>query len=507
MTRPRASAITTAVAPAEPPPVPPSYAGIETMVEPAADHGAAASASPGARSQASLHGALLDSRQRWRDLVSLFADIAFETDSWGRFTFVHPDPVLGWSAGTMIGQPAELLLTDAGGGGGVNPFRPTVAVRGRRAWLRRADGSWVSVVFAVAPILDANGHIVGARGIGIDTTEQEGRDAAVVAALRRGEVLDQILWSMRKEVLAPRMMQAALGALIGAVGAQGCVVVDLLGDGVRANALHRIGIASEAVMQTALSLLERADGEAVWSTANDGSLVLACPSAAAGKGNGHHGLVLWRAAGGRDWDVDDRGLASSATVIIRVILDHDAMQQEMARQARTDPLTGLLNRRAFMDEMGRRIERLERDSLPGTLMFVDLDNFKELNDRYGHDVGDEALCTMARVLRDAVRPADLVARFGGDEFAMWLDGADDLTAAERAERLGIEAPRLLHTVHGAADSALGMSIGIATRVPGKGEGVESLLQRADRAMYDVKRHGRGHWRVSHEGGTDEPRRG
>jgi diguanylate cyclase (GGDEF)-like protein len=168
----------------------------------------------------------------------------------------------------------------------------------------------------------------------------------------------------------------------------------------------------------------------------------------------------------------------------------------MARQARSDPLTGLLNRRAFLDEATRRIDRLERENLPGTLMFVDLDHFKTLNDRCGHHRGDEALRAVANLLRVTVRPCDLIARFGGDEFVLWLDGMDELTAAERAEALCRNGPSVLAHLSAATGEALTMSIGIAGRLHGLGEDVEAMLTRADKIMYDVKRSGRGHWRVA-----------
>ena len=83
-----------------------------------------------------LRRALLDSRQRWRDLVTLSADLVFETDAEGRFVFISPDTTLGWAASTLLGQPAELLLAEPEQARVFNPFRPNATVRRRRAWLR-----------------------------------------------------------------------------------------------------------------------------------------------------------------------------------------------------------------------------------------------------------------------------------------------------------------------------------------------------------------------------------
>src|SRR6516162_3407411 len=86
---------------------------------------------------ASLRHALLNSRQRWRDLVMTAADLAYETDAEGRFVFVMPGPSLGWSATTLVGQPAELLLAGGIAANGFNPFCVTAPVRRRRTWLKR----------------------------------------------------------------------------------------------------------------------------------------------------------------------------------------------------------------------------------------------------------------------------------------------------------------------------------------------------------------------------------
>jgi diguanylate cyclase (GGDEF)-like protein len=132
------------------------------------------------------------------------------------------------------------------------------------------------------------------------------------------------------------------------------------------------------------------------------------------------------------------------------------------------------------------------------LLFADLDGFKPVNDRLGHEVGDQVLMRTASMLRDAVRPTDLVARLGGDEFALWLNGADHMTAAERADYLCIELPRELRKIVGTGVPELGVSVGIATRQVGTLEPIDHLMHRADMAMYEVKRSGRGHWRVARE---------
>ncbi len=441
-----------------------------------------------------MQTALLDSRNRWRALVTLVADLAFETDQWGRFVFIAPDPALGWPATTLLGQPAELLLASTDGTIGFNPFRPPGAVRRRRAWLKRPDGRGVCLSFAAAPLCDDEGRVVGSRGIGQDTTEQDGYDSAIAAALRRGEVIDHILWCMRQEVLAPRMMEAVLSSLATALGAEGAAVLDLL----RQQSGHGVRFATrappDAVAEAAFALLHDAASEdAALGEAPGGEKLLAC--ATQSRFGEPAGLALWRAAGGRNWDGEERALAASATGIIRLVLDHDSIQQEMARQARTDPLTGLLNRRAFLEELERRCDRLDRAELPGTLLFADLDHFKELNDHCGHERGDAALRRFAALLRDTVRPSDLVARFGGDEFALWLDGADELAAAERADHL-CRAVATSLAPESCPGCTLSVSIGIAPRWPQRDEDLGLLLHRADQAMYAVKRSGRGGWQVA-----------
>jgi len=441
-----------------------------------------------------LRDALFDSRQRWRDLVSLGADLAFETDVWGRFVFLMPDPAFGWTAGTLLGQPGSLLLANGTDASTFDPFRPNNPMRRRRAWIKRADGSAACLAFSVTPLTDDEGRITGARGIGIDMTDYDARDAQVAASLRRGEVLDHILWRVGQEVLAPRMMSAALGALLNALGAEGTAVIVVTANAPTAELVHQAGGGAEAVMHAAARLMGTPSTGPLQSTNLDGRplLLVGCQT----RFGSQAGLLAWRTPDGRPWDNEERLLLGSAANIIRMVLEHETIQREMARQARTDPLTGLLNRRAFLEEVERHIDRLDREDLPGTLMFSDLDHFKPVNDKLGHEVGDQVLVLTANLLRQVVRPSDLVARLGGDEFAVWMSGADHLTAAERADRLRELVPIELGELVGGDAPRLSMSIGIATRRARSQEPIDSLIRRADMAMYEVKRTGRGHWRVS-----------
>lgn len=445
-----------------------------------------------------LQGALIDSRQRWRELINLTADFAFETDEWGRFTLITPDPALDWAAGALIGQPSATVLAEAGEAA-FDPFRVTAKVRHRHAWLKRGDGGTACLTFCAAPIRDAAGRVTGARGVGIDMTETDGQTAYMASALRRAEVLDHILWRMGEEIDSTSMMEALLNGLANAVGAEGAAVVIAATDQEPALVAHAIGTGAKAVARVAgqqpppVQPRLPGTGSPVATIINFRPvLIAACDTRFGVKAV----LVTWRRPDEHIWDGDDSHLVGSAAHLCRMALEREAIQLDMTRQARTDPLTGLLNRRAFLEEVERHAARQDRDNQPSTLMFADLDHFKPVNDRLGHEAGDEVLRHTAALLRKTFRPADLIARLGGDEFAIWLNGADHMTAAERAEHLRDAVPRELAELTGPDLPSVTMSIGIASKEPGDGETLDSLMLRADRAMYEVKRGGRGHWRVS-----------
>jgi diguanylate cyclase (GGDEF)-like protein len=166
---------------------------------------------------------------------------------------------------------------------------------------------------------------------------------------------------------------------------------------------------------------------------------------------------------------------------LRVLLQHEL------EHARTDALTGLENGRAFRDNAARDLARARRDQVHVTLVYLDIDNFKWVNDRHGHHTGDAVLAQIAQLLRATLREGDRAARLGGDEFALLLWGADAQAAGRVAARVIDGVKELGLTFPG---SRLGASAGLASAEPGR-EAVGDLLQAADHAMYQVKRSGKG----------------
>lgn len=180
-------------------------------------------------------------------------------------------------------------------------------------------------------------------------------------------------------------------------------------------------------------------------------------------------------------EVDARAVARS----MRYAVERHRLLTALRSLSLIDDLTGLYNRRGFM-ELGTQFLKLSRRSGRGaTVLFLDLDRFKGINDEHGHHVGDRALVNVADVVRGAFRRSDLVARVGGDEFAVLAPA----TSAEPAEMLeervrqGLDEFNLL----GKEPYQLRASLGVARFEPGQPVGLEALLAAADTDMYDEKR--------------------
>ncbi len=173
----------------------------------------------------------------------------------------------------------------------------------------------------------------------------------------------------------------------------------------------------------------------------------------------------------------------------RVIADSYGELRKFERHATTDALTGLGNRHAMEDSFPREINRSIADGKPVSLIMVDVDNFKDFNDRFGHLAGDRALTAVAEVLRTQFRPHDLLVRYGGDEFAVLLPGIPADKALDIADRV---RQRVSGDTGDTEDSLIQIPIRISMGVAGCDTActLEALLRNADAALYRAKRAGR-----------------
>ena len=202
-----------------------------------------------------------------------------------------------------------------------------------------------------------------------------------------------------------------------------------------------------------------------------------------------------------NWTDDEYGLIDTVSAHLAIAMVQVESYDRLTELSQTDELTGLLNRRAFVDELKHRLSLLDREGRTGVLLYLDLDNFKPINDRFGHHVGDQVLRDVAEILQRESRSGDLVARLGGDEFAMWLDGAGLDGAEPKATRL-VGAIQKVTDGNGLPPLGLNASVGVVVTSPNVAR-VDDLLVRADTAMYRAKALGKGRHVVAEDRETEE----
>ena len=179
----------------------------------------------------------------------------------------------------------------------------------------------------------------------------------------------------------------------------------------------------------------------------------------------------------------------------RDISERKAFERQLQHLAFHDSVTDLANRALFRDRVEHALERQQRGALPLAVLYLDLDDFKTVNDSLGHAAGDAVLREVGRRVRTCIRTADTAARLGGDEFALLLEDVDEATVADVADRImhGLETPFALEGKEVFVRASMGIAFGDADL---RGErGAEELLRNADVAMYTAKEKGKGRYQV------------
>lgn len=180
---------------------------------------------------------------------------------------------------------------------------------------------------------------------------------------------------------------------------------------------------------------------------------------------------------------DDHGEIRNFVAVFHNITERKRMEDELERQATRDHLTGAFNRRAFDAALRHAIEQAELDDEPFTLLLFDIDHFKQVNDRHGHDVGDAILKRLAERVANTLRTTDILCRWGGEEFTILLPDT-------RLKGANVFAERLRHQIQEARLNGLAVTISTGIAQYRAGDSTDTLLARADAALYRAKKAGR-----------------
>jgi diguanylate cyclase (GGDEF)-like protein len=170
------------------------------------------------------------------------------------------------------------------------------------------------------------------------------------------------------------------------------------------------------------------------------------------------------------------------------VAEVEQLQAELREQAIRDPLTGLYNRRYLNETLSREIKQTTRNKKPLSIIAMDIDHFKKINDRYGHPVGDLFLIEIARLIEKHARGSDFICRSGGEEFLMVLPGVTTTIAKKRAEMIRKKCAAIT-VMHEGKQLQITLSLGVATH-PDHGQEAEEVIIKADKALYKSKRSGR-----------------
>ncbi len=427
------------------------------------------------------HEKLLVRHQRVQRLLRNVTDVLYHTDAQGRLVWVTESvaEMLGYTPVELENRLLSELLVDSKAD--FHLLLESAQLKRQPIRVRRKDGHTAWLLVSSRRIDDTHGRVLGSEGIWRDGTR-----------------LIETQQALNQEKERAQVTLASIGDGVITTDAQG--IVDYLNP--RARTMLGLEDASGVAMRfdTLCRLTDTAREQALTGVVDEciasGRTREWADSLVLSTANGHRQAVKVTIAPIRD---------AGQAIIGAVIALHDItrlqqVSQEMAYQANHDLITGLPNRRAFENRLAQFQETAARDGRKHALCYLDLDQFKMVNDTCGHDAGDEMLRQIASLLRTRLRTGDILARLGGDEFGVLMEDLSITAAQGKAELL-----------RGAIDTfrfrwqdklfRLGVSIGLAA-IDGNAMGVTELLRRADTACYLAKEKGRNQVYAYH-GDADE----
>lgn len=409
--------------------------------------------------------------ERYRQLVEHVSDWIWEVDENGVYTYASPQikDILGFSPNEVIGKtPFDLMSADEAKR--VKPIfdkllSKNLPIKSLENLNIHRDGREVILETSVSPIINKEGKCIGYRGVDRDITARK------IAERRNQQLLDII------DASPDFIATADINVDTKYINPAGRRMLGLRG-------YERISIAAahlQPYQDTILHIgIPTAIQQGVWKgetmiLSQDGIEIPVSQIIVAHK--------------------SETGDVQFLSTIARDITERKELEKIIDRQANYDTLTDLPNRRFFQNKLSSIFEA----AVPGqkvAILFIDLDNFKNINDTYGHRIGDQLLQLTAIRLSDCVRKHDFICRFGGDEFIILLESIKDVAEIEHVAKRIIQEFHQPFLIDGLTIEATG-SIGISI-YPNHGQDEETLVKKADQAMYIIKRQGKDNYQVNKE---------
>jgi diguanylate cyclase (GGDEF)-like protein/PAS domain S-box-containing protein len=422
----------------------------------------------------------------------------------------------GYSAAQVIGTPFTDVLTVAGQLFYETRYATVLRLAGEvrevSLSLQCADGRDLPVLVNAIAVPAGDGRPAEIRTALFDATERQDYERQLLVARRQAEasearvrVLQDASTAFGLATTAQELAETLLSSARSGLLAAGAAVLledesgrrDMYADGIQMDPLLSAGL-----LDLAMQAIEGDDVVTVSSLDQASAIVpeldvalqdqrLAALSIAPLRGDaGAQGVILCFFGRDQVFDAETLDIHAALARQAAQVLRRVRLQEELARRALHDQLTGLANRKLLQERLESALAAAERERRPVSVVFIDLDAFKPINDELGHRIGDEVLVEIAERLRGAARASDPVSRYGGDEFVVVCENADADAAAVIAERFRVELQRPLTSVPPAYGTAA--SVGVATWDPDRGTDpppADRMLRSADEAMYVSKRAG------------------
>lgn len=430
--------------------------------------------------------ALLASRSLLKSLLDRAVDLSFEVDADNIFQFLSPMDALGRNLETWLGRSANDLFWSDGKMPARSPLSSKVAITFEAVQVALSPGqvSWLS--FTVEPQFDEDQKFSGVRGTCRDVSDRVANQRETRMDNLRLGLQQRIMDLLNTAQTSEDLLDSAANELIEMLRAdlvwsvvkypEGLVPVAICGDSTETPDVDMIWRNLALNLDKVIEVQDRNRKHlAVRLEQGDSAIGM---------------IVVSRDTTLFPWASHERQLLSDVIGSLAAAFGKAQLINRLTRLSSLDELTGLSNRRAFIELVERRLQHQCRTGQTGCLLFIDLDHFKEVNDTLGHGAGDDAIRLMGDILQTVIRASDYAGRYGGDEFVVWLEDIRPADAALKARTIIDAMPGIREKIKG-AHLKLSASIGICASIPGKDLTFAAMAERADAALYEVKNAGRG----------------